>query len=294
MENLIRTFMERSMNRDDAFYLQVPNQKRYRAVYKPPTIHCFKKHLDGDITLALPAVSTDGTSKWWAVDSDHDNGDLQRVEHFLASEGWHGLRESRRPEREGHLLYFFDRPAKTDLIIRFASEAISRVNADVEVVPKQARPSKLGSSLRTPLGINKKPGVWKRGWFEGPPHDVQAQLEWFALQPLNSADRLEEIAHWLMNNDLKKQQTSFTPTGLIRRNYNSQKINLFQSLPPTSLRRLGNDWVTQCPVCAREGHDKSRDNLHIKGDDGTVFSCWYGGQPGRIHTARMILGAYGL
>lgn len=298
----IEKFADLFSNRTDCFYEQIPNQRRYRAIKTELEKKHFEQHLSGEMTLALPALSLEGTSKWLAWDSDFNDGELQMVQDFLESEGWICLRESKRHDREGHLWLVLDTPISSEMARRFAAEVNERLKTKrLEVIPKQSKPGSMGSSLRLPLGINKKPGVWKRGWFEGPSKNVQEQIEWLLNQPLNSAEQIELIAQELLERDRRRRDhrfiitttTSSSFTAPFCRNSDYRKTDLLNSLPPTvSRRRCGNDWVLQCPVCEQEGHDKSKDNLRIKGDDGTVFACWYGGQPGKIHTARQILDAF--
>jgi hypothetical protein len=42
------------------------------------------------------------------------------------------------------------------------------------------------------------------------------------------------------------------------------------------VRRVGRNYVTRCPSCAAEGHDRSGDNLAIRIDDPRFYKCWAG------------------
>ena len=41
-------------------------------------------------------------------------------------------------------------------------------------------------------------------------------------------------------------------------------------------RRIGRNWVTQCPSCAAAGRDRSKDNLAISVEEPWKYICWAG------------------
>jgi hypothetical protein len=41
-------------------------------------------------------------------------------------------------------------------------------------------------------------------------------------------------------------------------------------------RQAGRNWVTRCPSCAAQGHDKSGDNLAISVEEPRKYCCWAG------------------
>lgn len=41
-------------------------------------------------------------------------------------------------------------------------------------------------------------------------------------------------------------------------------------------RKASNNWWTQCPSCAKQGHDRSGDNLAISVGDPRFYKCWAG------------------
>ncbi len=287
-------FLASFANRLDAYYVQVPGEKRYQAVYKQLTLETLESHLSGSLTLSLPAISKDQTSKWLGFDCDNELGHLDKITEFLTSEGWTVVRASRRAGRDGHLFFMLDEPIPSASAVRFGKEILSRLHIPggpdgVELFPKQTSAINLSNGLRLPLGINSKPGVNQFSFFELCEKDIAKQLAWFMSQTKNSSRSVCDIATDLLEND----QQHFQPTGLIRRYFkNKEKRNLLEFIPSTHRRLQGKDWITQCPVCAHEGHDQSRDNLHISTRDGTLFRCWY--QGGGSHTARDILTRLGL
>lgn len=295
----VRYFLDRFSNRTDAFYVQVPNEKRYQARYETLATGHVIDHLSGRQTLSLPAVSVDGTSKWLAFDADNDIGNLAKINEYLIEQGWHTLRANRREGREGHLIMLLDAPVPSGDVILFGKEVLNRLSVSingscgVELFPKQSTSNRLANGLRLPLGINMKPGVWKRSWFEGVEQDVDEQLKWFYAQPVNSGPVVSQISTQVRDRESRIADQTFVPTGMKRATLTkkTEKTDLLEIIPSHQRKRIGSSWLAQCPVCAAEGHDHSCDNLHIDPSDGTLFCCWYGGQPGKIHTAVDIINA---
>jgi hypothetical protein len=50
-------------------------------------------------------------------------------------------------------------------------------------------------------------------------------------------------------------------------------------------RRVGRNWVTQCPSCAAAGHDRSRDNLAVSVEEPWKYLCWAGCTKEQIRAA---------
>lgn len=286
----VALFLSRFLNQGVGYYQQVVYPRfKYQAIHEPVTPELIRQHLAGEITIGLPAVNADGLSKWCCFDSDNESGDLSRIESVLQENAWHSIRCCRRQGKEGHLFLFFDKPVIAADLRLFGQEilAISGANPELEFFPKQDKPTTLGNPIRLPLGIHRKEGANnQRGWFEGVEQDVNAQLAWFAQQPLNNPAAIKEIA----NQVRQREKLKLRP---LRVSISDQKCTGVQTpildlIPAFKRSLVGGQWITQCPVCADEGHDKSGDNLRISGD-GKKFCCWYGGQPGKIHTAGEII-----
>ncbi|MGH9548594.1 MAG: TOTE conflict system archaeo-eukaryotic primase domain-containing protein, partial [Terriglobales bacterium] len=186
------TYTERFVNRDDVYFEQWRSGQRYglRAVRGQVTAELIEKHLQGHITISVPAMSKNATCKWCAWDSDIVDGSIDRIATILDSLKWHPIREGKRSGRDGHLWLFFDSPVSAADLILFDKEIRRRCGiADrvLEFFPKQSK-AEIGSALRLPLGVHRKPGANNSvGWFAGPPEDRSAQLAWFAEQALNPA-----------------------------------------------------------------------------------------------------------
>ena len=50
-------------------------------------------------------------------------------------------------------------------------------------------------------------------------------------------------------------------------------------------RRVGRNWVTQCPSCAAAGRDRSKDNLAISVEEPRKYLCWAGCTKEQIRAA---------
>lgn len=249
------------------------------------------RHFNGQLTLSLPAVSTDAMSKWCCFDSDDDRGELERVESLLLEFGFNPLRESKRTGRAGHSWLIFDAPVLALSLIRFGREILLHAGAEhIEFFPKTATGH---SQVRAPFGIHKKPSANNvRGWFDGAEQDINLQLGWLDAQPRSSAAAVNRIASALSIRDQQlkpKPRTYGTAYGGIRANSD------FKILQFVDARRNSKGYSAPCPLCRAEAHDRHGDNLQINAD-GSIFTCVFGG-PGRVHRAcdiRLFLQAGGM
>jgi hypothetical protein len=212
---------------------------------------------------------------------------LDQLASFLILHSWHIIREGRRPGRAGHLWILFDKPVRADLLIilgdtmmAFAGvKPTSKENPKgIERFPKYATRY---SQVRAPLGINLKPEACRaRGWFDGVDHNIQNQLEWLALQPLN---RAEDAIREAEKHRPKSNKENFRRMSL------SKQSGRFPILDYVQTRSQSGSMVAQCPLCADEGHDRHQDNLKIT-SDGSAFCCVFGG-PNQVHKNRDIISA---
>lgn len=223
-----------------------------------------------------------------AWDADTDSGDIERIAKVLAEFGLQSHREAVRPSRDGHLWLFLDESILAADALRFNEEVLCHAGvpvSGVEFFPKY--PTAI-SGLRGPLGIHRKPGAGNcRGWFEDAEHTLDKQLDLLAkLQPEHHW-RVANVVSVLRDIDRAEKANRKQPI-VCRADFPVEKIDgaqLIQMLPG-NVRRHGHEQVTQCPVCAAEGHDKSCDNLKISPNG--EWCCTYGG-PGKVHKQGDIL-----
>lgn len=316
--NLLQTYINLFANRDDAWYQQksdgsyhcmLPDmtmdvRKLGLIPFEPVTIDLITKHLNGQVTIGFPSLdlngvgasATVGLCKWCTWDFDKDDGNAERIIDLLRALGFHPLREARREGRAGHIWVFFSSPVPANKLIRFDQQLRKVLNIPShehgghEFFPKKPAAEKAGSQVRGPLGIHRRPEAnGARGMFDEGGSTVEDQLHWLSLQPLSSAETLVEIADQLISTDQKafeeSQKYYFEP---IRRVEEKGKFPPFHILEHIhDYRRDGNRFKAQCPCCAAEGMDTSKDNLHIA-LDGTWFGCWQG-YWNTVHTPIMII-----
>lgn len=201
----------RFINRQDAYAQQVVigGKCQYFSAYKPVTPELFEAHLEGSLTLGVPAIDENGHSRWCCFDSDHDDGSLDKVHELLTRSGWRCLREGQRAGRAGHLWLFFESPitaSELRLFGRRVMEVAGVPKGKLEFFPKQDKPkfdTERGrytacSIVRLPLGVHRKPDAGgARGWFAGVKQDVAAQVEWLSVQPLNPVGPIQSLVEKL-------------------------------------------------------------------------------------------------
>jgi hypothetical protein len=279
---LVKLFASRFVNRLSAYSVQWDNGSGYTALYKPVTERLINQHLQGELTLSLPALDVNNTGKWLCFDSDTANGALDQLEQFLTGHNWRCIRESKREGKDGHLWLLLDSQISGEHLVNLSNAIIklSKVSTDkLEAFPKQKRIEKLGSGVRLPINYHRK--IQRRTWFEIPPKDIKSQLYWLAEQPLNDASAAIELA--------KVHKSIVLPQiRQVRKYRGSHFVNILDFI---QARRSGKELVAQCPLCAAEGHDRHRDNLRIS-QDGQKFCCWYGGAAA-IHRTGDIVRALG-
>jgi hypothetical protein len=278
IELLTDIFIERFVNRLDVIDIQSVwyNYEKerwvfqYKPVWQPVTRNVWYNHFKGEktgITLGLPPLSPQGYGKWVCFDSDKDDGKLDRLDKCLLQHNWHTLREGARFDtvnkiyRPGHLWVLFDRPILGSQLRTLGSAMMRCAGVTIEELnPKQAflkSPDEIGNVVKTPLGLHRKPGAeMARGWFEGPKKNIIAQLEWFAMQPLNSAAKAIELAH--RHRPLPK------PLTLHVHEYSGDKIDFIAWARDNGFTKKGDEWIGPCPSCIQNyNHDPTHEHLYV-------------------------------
>lgn len=290
---LLESYLNRFINRLDTWFKQDENG-HYRLVkpehkdYEIVSKNLIRRHLEGKITCAWPSTSPTGMCRWIAWDSDKQDSDLAQIEGLLNTLGLNPLREGLRPGRDGHLWLLLQQPIPAVSARYFddwikSTLRIPQGNKSVEFFPKQDN-AKIGNGLRGPLGTNLKPEAKKAvGWFEGQPKDLITQLEWLSDLNLDNGTKIVALAEEIR----RAKQLEFKPVKLSNTSSGSKGFYIHEFIK--AKRRVGDEWVTQCPVCKEEGHDRAQDNLHILNDDS--FICMYQ-EPGKTHNRQAIIRAF--
>jgi hypothetical protein len=167
-------------------------------------------------------------------------------------------------------IYIFDQALRLGMRIKGAGLADG-----IEVFPKhdELKPGEFGNALRGPLGIHR--GANRRYWFYGADYTLEKQMEYLErLRKLTEAELQRFIAGKSIPVELIGQCGSRITSGAYRGS-NGHEFRILDHVTG-KLRKLGRNYVTQCPSCAESGHDRGEDNLSIRIEDPRFYKCWAG------------------
>jgi hypothetical protein len=266
------------------YYYYRPTEK---ATGKAPslTADTLRRHLEGDITLALYAINpaTQG-SKWVAIDADYKQAmdDLLKVQRDLERRKIYAALEKSR--RGGHLWIFFaePQPARDGRIL--IHEVASRLSVPVkgsgsvdgiEVFPKQDHVDRgqFGNAIRGPLGIHR--GAGERFWFYGANYDLVSQMSYLNRLPKVTTNQLRQLIAGKDSPEAAAKTETKARTFAPSSSGGRREFCILDHLS-AKLRKAGRNYVTQCPSCAAAGHDRAGDNLAVRIDDPRFYQCWAG------------------
>lgn len=240
------------------------------------------RHLDGQLTIGIyPINPVTQRCKWVAIDADYGNAleDLLKLQWELRRDGVEGVLEKSR--RGGHLWIFAERPLLARDCRVYIYNLATRLRVPlkggaglaegIEVFPRQDELGHVafGNALRGPLGVHRAAG--QRFWFYGADYRLEAQLEY--LERLRKVTE-EELSHFVKGLSMPEE---FRPKrAIVLPPYDParREFRILDYLGPVR-RRSGNYW-TRCPSCAKQGHDRSGDNLAICVVDLRKYKCWAG------------------
>jgi hypothetical protein len=240
-----------------------------------------RRHLAGEITLGIYAINPKTQRvKWMGIDADYKRSldDLLKLQYELQQDGIQAALEQSR--RGGHLWILFETPVLAKharVYIRHLAGKLSvQVKAagpsdGIELFPKQDRidRTQFGNAIRGPLGVHR--AVNRRYWFYGAQHDLEAQMKYLSeLRRVTERQLSELIA------GLAFEEERPSPQPLIATRFDRTHFQILDRLDRKQLRRVGRNWVTQCPSCAAAGRDRGKDNLAISVDEPLKYLCWAG------------------
>ena len=256
-----------------------------------------RRHLEGQTTIGLYAVNpSTQRCKWLAIDADYPDAleDLLKLQWELRQDGVEAALEKSR--RGGHLWIFAAQPLLArdcrlyihslarrlkvpvkGTRLEHNSPSSTVILADgIEVFPRQDEVpvNEFGNAIRGPLGVHR--GSGKRYWFYGADYTLDAQISY-----LTRLKRISEgqMSRFVSSVEVPKRTPSppAVSTRLTTGNDNRTRRE-FSILEHVSgkKRRVGRNYFTRCPACARQGRDKSGDNLAICIADPRKYKCWAG------------------
>jgi len=248
-----------------------------------------QRHLAGEITLGIYAINPSTQRvKWMAIDADYRKAleDLLRLQFELARLGIQAALEQSR--RGGHLWIFFERPVLAKharvhirhLAKRLSVEVKGSGSGDgIELFPKQDSigEGQYGNAIRGPLGIHRAAG--RRYWFYGASYELEAQMEYLRNMRRVTESQLRDLVADLPDEESEERENRkvFVP--------DRSHFTILDHI--ATRRRVGRNWVAQCPSCASAGRDRGKDNLAVSVEEPWKYLCWAGCTKDQI---RMALG----
>ncbi len=240
-----------------------------------------RRHLAGQITLGLYAINPDTQRvKWMGIDADYKRSldDLLKLQYELQQHGIQAALEQSR--RGGHLWILFEAPVlarHARVYIRHVAGRLAvQVKASgpmdgIELFPKQDRieATQFGNAIRGPLGVHR--AVNRRYWFYGARHDLDAQMNY-----LRELRRVTEAQLTGLISGLEVDEVAGPVPRHPGKFGDGSHFQILDHLDRGQLRRVGRNWVTQCPSCAAAGRDRGKDNLAISVDEPLKYICWAG------------------
>ena len=302
-DDVVTRYVELFVNRR-AYTVQstAPDSEKGRCYYYRPkgrvslSDATIRGHLEGRITIGLYAINpATQRCKWVAIDADYSNAleDLLKLQWELRHDGVEAALEKSR--RGGHLWIFAEQPllardcrvyihglarrlklpVKGTLLQPGSLSRRTTLADGIEVFPKQDQVpvTEFGNAIRGPLGVHRDVG--KRFWFYGADYTLEAQMAYLTrLKRITE----EEMSSFVSGLNIPAETTAaklpsrpYVPSG----NPGRREFLILEHLTGKK-RRNGRNYFTRCPSCARQGRDKSGDNLAIAIADPRKYKCWAG------------------
>jgi hypothetical protein len=300
-DDVVTRYIELFVNRR-AYTLQssTPDSEKGRCFYYRPkgraslSDSTIRSHLEGRITIGLYAINPETQRcKWVAIDADYASAleDLLKLQWELRQDGVDAALEKSR--RGGHLWIFAEQPllardcrvyihslarrlkvpVKGHSLEAGSPARVTMLAEGIEVFPKQDQIpcTEFGNAIRGPLGIHR--GAGKRYWFYGANYTLEAQLDYLGrLKRITE----EEMSRFLVGIDIPVQAPPAAARHFVPSAHpNLNEFSILQHVTGKS-RKSGRNYFTRCPSCARQGRDRSGDNLAISIADPRKYKCWAG------------------
>ncbi len=270
-EGLVDLYIERFVNRSDAFNEQQADG-RYICTRESVTPSVVRQHLAGERTIGLFALNAASKAKWVCWDFD-TTGKLQVLKEFLKQRKWQSIQVSGRPDRDGHLFLLLDEPISGADVKRFGEYMLTRAglaSTDAEVFPKQEVIDNVGSAVRAPLGLNRKPEAagCRYNFVGAPDGDALGALQWLSEQPLQKAASVRYIAE-----RVRAVERPYKPEWTQHLSGNQRQLSTATELAKLlNATRSSNGYIAKCPA-----HDDNHPSLSINERNGRLLiKCFRG------------------
>ena len=293
---MVRQFEELFVNRR-AYTVQSmkPHPESGRHYYYRPTAKetgaalaltadTIRRHLEGDITIALYAINPrTQRSKWLAIDADYRHAleDLLKLQCELRHDGIQAALE--KSKRGAHLWVFFATPVLAREARLYVLNLAARLTLPVkgagwpegiEVFPRQDRleEGEFGNAIRAPLGVHR--GARKRYWFYHADYTLESQFRYLAGLERVSEAKLQEVTEGMTIPPQFAPPAKTTDPARPDRYSTGGEFRILDHVEVK--RKAGRNYWTRCPSCAAAGHDTSGDNLAISIEEPLKYKCWAG------------------
>jgi hypothetical protein len=248
------------------------------------TAATIRRHLEGELTIGLYAINpTTQRSKWVAIDADYAGAmeDLLKLQYFLHEDKVEAALEMSK--RGGHLWIFMEKPVLARecriYIYNLALKLGVRIRGaglaeGIEIFPKhdELRKGEFGNAIRGPLGIHR--GANRRFWFYGADYDLEKQMSY--LNRLRKVSQ-EQLQTFIAGKTMPPEFDGKSPSADQSAPFVHASGREFRILDHVGkVRKVGRNYVAQCPSCAEAGQDRSGDNLAISIEDPRKYLCWAG------------------
>src|SRR5579859_2280222 len=255
-----------------------------------------RSHLEGRVTIGLYAINpSTQRCKWVAIDADYSNAleDLLKLQWELRQDGVEAALEKSR--RGGHLWIFAEQPllardcrvyihcvarrlkvpVKGALLEPGLPTRRTALADGIEVFPKQDEIpiNEFGNALRGPVGVHL--GKVKHYLLYGADYSLEAQISYLTrLRRITELEMSRFVSGIRVLDETplaRPTATGYTPGG----NSGRREFSILEHVTGKK-RRTGRNYFTRCPSCARQGRDKSGNNLAISIVDPRKYKCWAG------------------
>ena len=247
----------------------------------PLALATLRQHLEGNMTIGLYAINPKTQkSKWVAIDADYKEAleDLLKLQWELRQDGVDAALEKSR--RGGHLWMFAAEPLPAKDCLIYIANLAKRLSIPfrkgglvegIEIFPRQERlaEGEFGNALRGPLGVHQ--ATKERYWFYGADYSLESQMAYLKkLKRFTRSELTRFIDGLSLPEEFRPQPTVILPPP----NPARREFCILDYVRPR--RRMSGNYWTRCPACAKQGRDKSGDNLAISIADPRKYRCWSG------------------
>jgi hypothetical protein len=147
----------------------------------------------------------------------------------------------------------------------------------IELFPKQdaVDEGQFGNAIRGPLGVHRAAN--RRYWFYGAPYELDAQMAYLGSLRRVTEQQVRDLISTVPPDPAPE------PPRRVQFKLDRPQFAILNYIE--TRRRVGRNWVAQCPSCAAAGRDRGKDNLAISVEEPWKYICWAGCTKEQIRAA---------